>query len=285
MAEDTVYALDSGGNRIATFSAEQILEAINAAITTGEIPSELTAFIDAIKEQNKGKSLKFWMGTQAEFLALDNTEEDIIYFINDSTNLLDLANALEQLKEQLQSGDFVVKKAEKADDATNVTMNINGKAISSIFENNGTTVKEATNAKSLNGKVIYKHFGRLTAKSNSEDTTSNIRFTFISKRAPLSGKTENNTSMTDFNFVLDQLEYIPVIINNNLIRFNDGDNEKSMLATSGYLVQGLNGINVTFDGIDAEYTNVSNTYIIKQEIFFDVELEVTGVVFDSIQLL
>ena len=30
--------------------------------------------------------------------------------------------------------------------ATNVTTNINGKAISSIFEANGTTVKSATNA-------------------------------------------------------------------------------------------------------------------------------------------
>lgn len=152
MAEDTVYALDSGGNRIATFSAEQILEAINAAITTGEIPSELTAFIDAIKEQNKGESLKFWLGTQAEFLALENTEENIIYFINDSTNLKELSDALDQLKDQLQSGDFVVKKAEEADDATNATdadnvkTKINGKAISSIFESDGITVKKATQA-------------------------------------------------------------------------------------------------------------------------------------------
>lgn len=283
--QDQVYALDAGGNKIATLTTAQILEAIAEAIETGQVPSELKAFIDAIKEQNKGKGLKFWIGTQAEFLALESTSDDIIYFINDSTNLLELSNALEQLEEQLQSGAFVVKKSEEADNATNVTANINGKAISSIFESDGTTVKEATNAKSLNGKVIYKHFGRLTAKSNSEDTTSNIRFTFISRRAPLSGKTENNTSMTDFNFVLDQLEYIPVIINNNLIRFNDGDSEKSMLATSGYLVKGLSGTNVTFDGIEAEHSNITYSYIIKQEIFFDVELEVTDVVFDSIQLL
>ena len=154
MADDTqVYALDEGGNKIATFSAEQILEAINAAITTGEIPSELTAFIDAIKEQNKGKSLEFWLGTQAEFLALENTEEDIIYFINDSTNLKELSDALDQLKDQLQSGDFVVEKA------NDVTTSINGKAITSIFETDGTTVKEATNAAKVNSKNLYFHNG------------------------------------------------------------------------------------------------------------------------------
>lgn len=159
MADDTqVYALDEGGNKIATFSAEQILEAINAAITTGEIPSELTAFIDAIKEQNKGESLKFWLGTQAEFLALENTEENIIYFINDSTNLKELSDALDQLKDQLQSGDFVV---EKANNAGNVTTNINGKAISSIFESDGITVKKATRAENVNGLNLYRHAGKV----------------------------------------------------------------------------------------------------------------------------
>lgn len=38
--------------------------------------------------------------------------------------------------------------ADTADSATNVTTNINGKAITSIFETNGTTVKNATNASS-----------------------------------------------------------------------------------------------------------------------------------------
>lgn len=169
MAEDTVYALDSGGNRIATFSAEQILEAINAAITTGEIPSELTAFIDAIKEQNKGKSLKFWLGTQAEFLALENTEEDIIYFINDSTNLKDLSDALDQLKEQLQSGDFVVETANNAD---NVTTNINDKAISSIFESDGVTAKKATRAENVNGLNLYRHAGKVVFRMDDQSDQS-----------------------------------------------------------------------------------------------------------------
>ena len=39
----TVYALDEGGNRIATLSAEDIVAAIKAAIETGEVPAELKA--------------------------------------------------------------------------------------------------------------------------------------------------------------------------------------------------------------------------------------------------
>lgn len=57
------------------------------------------------------------------------------------TNATDIAN--------IKNGTTVVPNADhakSADSATNVTTNINGKAITSIFETNGTTVKEATHA-------------------------------------------------------------------------------------------------------------------------------------------
>lgn len=41
---------------------------------------------------------------------------------------------------------LIMQQAQNATDATNVTTNINGNAISDIFESNGTTVKNATNA-------------------------------------------------------------------------------------------------------------------------------------------
>lgn len=59
------------------------------------------------------------------------------------TNATDIAN--------IKNGTTVVANAthaNTADSATNVTTNINGKAITSIFETNGTTVKNATNASS-----------------------------------------------------------------------------------------------------------------------------------------
>lgn len=57
------------------------------------------------------------------------------------TNATDIAN--------IKNGTTVVPNANHAntaDSAANVTTNINGKAITSIFETNGTTVKNATNA-------------------------------------------------------------------------------------------------------------------------------------------
>lgn len=59
------------------------------------------------------------------------------------TNATDIAN--------IKNGTTVVPNANHAntaDSATNVTTNINGKAITSIFETNGTTVKNATHATS-----------------------------------------------------------------------------------------------------------------------------------------
>lgn len=59
-----------------------------------------------------------------------------------TTNATDIAN--------IKNGTTKVKKAETADNATNVTTNINGKAITDIFETNSTTVKNATKANNAN---------------------------------------------------------------------------------------------------------------------------------------
>lgn len=61
-----------------------------------------------------------------------------------------------------------------ATNAVNVTTNINGKAISSIFESNGTTVKSATNAESAN-----KVANALTIKLNDSATNEGTdKFTY-----------------------------------------------------------------------------------------------------------
>lgn len=121
MADTPVYALDVGGNRVETLTADQIIAAINAAISTGEIPKELAALVEMIKEQNKGDSIKIWLGTTAEFLALESTSNDIIYLLSDSTDLQDLDNELNLLKEQLQDGSFSIYSADHATNADHAT--------------------------------------------------------------------------------------------------------------------------------------------------------------------
>ena len=92
---------------------------------------------------------------------------------SNADSALSIANANATEITNIKNGTTKVKSAEHADtagsatsagtatNATNVTTNINGKAISSIFESNGITVKEATQAttagnvsSAINGKPI-----------------------------------------------------------------------------------------------------------------------------------
>lgn len=143
MADDVhIYGLDAAKNQIATMSTEQILAAIQRAIETGEVTDEFKAFIEMIKEQNKGIGVKFWLGSQDEFNALEKTESNTIYFVY-TTVIKDISDGIQKLYDGLCDGTIVVKTAT---DANNVTLKINGKNISDIFESNGVTAKKATNA-------------------------------------------------------------------------------------------------------------------------------------------
>lgn len=115
--EVTVYALDGSDNKHVTYTATQIIELVQQALATGTIPSELSAFIEELKEQNKGGSIKFWKGTQAEFLALDEIHDDWVYLLTDSTSLKSLDEAIVELENGLLDGSFDIKKAETADTA------------------------------------------------------------------------------------------------------------------------------------------------------------------------
>lgn len=54
-------------------------------------------FIEVIKEQNDSKGLKFWVGTQAEYEAIDKYDEDCFYITTDDTFDDDVNKAIEEL--------------------------------------------------------------------------------------------------------------------------------------------------------------------------------------------
>lgn len=74
---------------------------------------------------------------------LETTSKTVVGAINEVKKKAD-ANATDI--SNIKDGTTKVKKAETADNATNVTTNINGHAIADIFETDGTTVKKATSA-------------------------------------------------------------------------------------------------------------------------------------------
>ena len=80
--------------------------------------------------------------------SLNTASKTVVGAINEVKSTAD--SALSKANTNATSITNITNGTTEAGKATNVTTNINGKAISSIFESNGTTVKEATHATSAN---------------------------------------------------------------------------------------------------------------------------------------
>lgn len=217
LAGQPIYETDT--NRLYVGDGETSVNDLTA------VEASAADIAENVKDQNNGAGIKIWIGTQAEFEDLSETDEDTIYYITDIVSLLELDEEVTTLKQQLLSGDFKVGKAgaadsatkatqdasgnvitstyatrneltsglsgkantsgsypnltvgkatnadnatnathaDDADEATNVTTSINDKAISSIFETDGTTAKEATHA--ISADVATNVMGKIDGHS------------------------------------------------------------------------------------------------------------------------
>lgn len=85
--ERTYYVLCADNCKFEGMTKEQIITAI--ANATGVIPEAIdvdAAFITKIKEMNANEQLKFWVGTEAEYNAISELQDNTLYVItNDST--------------------------------------------------------------------------------------------------------------------------------------------------------------------------------------------------------
>ena len=122
---------------------------------------------------------------------LGTTSKTVVGAINEVKDTADGANSKASVNateiSNIKNGTTVVPNADHANtavNATNVTTNINGHAISSIFETNGTTVKEATHAGKATSadKATQANSASKVAKSltfsgqNAQGTKSTIGF-------------------------------------------------------------------------------------------------------------
>lgn len=108
---------------------------------------------------------------------LETTSKTVVGAINEVKGTADGANSKASVNateiSNIKNGNTVVKNADHANaavNATNVTTNINGHAISSIFETNGTTVKEATHA----GKATIAD--KATQANSASKVANNLTF-------------------------------------------------------------------------------------------------------------
>lgn len=98
---DNYYVRGDSKSLFESMTKEEILTAITQAIQTGQIAQLDTGFITRLKEINKGKALQFWVGTTAEFNALEQQEENVLYIKTDDTSAPDISAALQSIENVL----------------------------------------------------------------------------------------------------------------------------------------------------------------------------------------
>lgn len=95
MSEGKKYYCFCGSNcKYETMTKEQILAAITQAVETGSVGDCDTGFITKVKETNKGGYVTFWVGTRAQYNALESKAENCIYIMTDDTTGEDIYRAL-----------------------------------------------------------------------------------------------------------------------------------------------------------------------------------------------
>lgn len=128
-----------------TMTKEQILTAIKQAVETGKIKNVDAGFITRIVEQNKGVPLAFWVGTQAEYNAIENKANNCFYIVTDDTMKEDIEAAIANFSTALEAE----TKARSEEDAK----------LAKSIENNVTRlnadVKDLKNK--CNGVTLFKN--------------------------------------------------------------------------------------------------------------------------------
>lgn len=119
MPERTYYVLCDDNCRFEGMTKEQIISAIAQA--TGAIPETIdvdAAFITKIKETNAGKEIKFWVGTTAQYNALQSKPLNTFYIFTDDPTAEQIKEMAEKINEFI-SGVQSVKNAVNALNAEN----------------------------------------------------------------------------------------------------------------------------------------------------------------------
>lgn len=96
MAEKKYYAAkDAYGNDI-MLTEKEALAVLKEALGSGEVQSIETGTVSSITETRSGVTLKFWVGTQAQYDALTTPEQNVFYIISDDSEYANLSASIAQ---------------------------------------------------------------------------------------------------------------------------------------------------------------------------------------------
>lgn len=111
------YVLNDNKCLFEGMTKEQIIAAITQAVETHEIHDVDTGFVTTLKEGNKNNALSFWVGTTAEYNAIDPKVENCFYILTDDTELEDLEAAIRNVSNVLK-GEVIVDASSSPMDFT-----------------------------------------------------------------------------------------------------------------------------------------------------------------------
>ena len=108
MSDRNYWVLCDDNCKFPAMTAEQIIAAIAEA--TGETPVHIDdAFITKIKEQNRQGALRFWIGSRAEYNAISEKANDVLYIVTGETELDVLQAQIQELQQQIDNANpFIV---------------------------------------------------------------------------------------------------------------------------------------------------------------------------------
>lgn len=123
MSDRIYYVICGDGCKFESMTKEQILTAIQQAVSTGEIKDVNAGIITTIREKNKNAGLSFWYGTTAEYNAIPKKDDNCYYIITDSTEKDDIYAAIESCKKETEA--VSEKYTEVSEKYTEVSENVN----------------------------------------------------------------------------------------------------------------------------------------------------------------
>ncbi len=240
MAEKKVYVLDDGANQYEAMTREQIIAAITQAVNEGTISDIDAGFITKIQEMNKKGILKWWVGTQAEFNALETKDSNTLYLFTDDPLYQDFINAITSVENKIQAEATTREEqdnslATKIDSVEqNLNKVINGET--EVKKANETKIANIINTDSLTGSTSW-----VTTESSANPATITIPLSLIPNDGSyVYAKIDYDLTLTieydDQNGVSTPNLSIPIVISRyrgvNSVQFsNDQSLEKILVCT------------------------------------------------------
>ena len=108
-------------NDMTFLTEEQIITLVTNIVDTGEVGDIDTGFVTRLKEQNRGKQLEFWVGTQAEYDEIELAQANTFYIITDDNFKQETEAAIAALNQRIDDISYTDVDEEIADLQTRVT--------------------------------------------------------------------------------------------------------------------------------------------------------------------